>query len=57
VIKFAEKTMPTAAKSKKNFYDYLYDTLRRGKPLFITPESVRNTMWVVQQARKGTKFA
>lgn len=56
VIKFAEKTMPTAAKSKKNFYDYLYDTLRRGKALFITPESVRNTMWVVQQARKGTRF-
>ena len=56
-IEFAEETIPSVGKSPKNYYDYLYDSLRKGKPLFVTPESVRNTMWVLQQARKGTGFA
>jgi len=55
-INFVEETIPSVGKSQKNYYDYLYDSLRRGKPLFVTPESVRNTMWVLQQARKGTEF-
>ena len=57
VIKFVEETIPSVGTSKKNYYDYLYDSLRKGKPLFVTPESVRQTMWVLQQARKGTEFA
>jgi hypothetical protein len=55
-IEFKEETMPSSAPSKKSFYDYLYDAIRKGKPLFVDPESVRPTMYVLQQARKGTKF-
>lgn len=56
-IQFEEKTLPTPPAPKRNFYDYLYDSIRKGKPLFVTPESVRQVMWVIQQARKGTPFA
>ena len=56
-IEFEEKTMPTKLEPKKDFYDSLYDSIRKGKPLFVTPESVRQVMWVMQQARKGTAFA
>jgi len=56
-IEFVEEEIPAAAESKKKYYDYLYDTLRRGKPLFVTPESVWRTMQVLKLARKGTKFA
>jgi predicted dehydrogenase len=55
-IEFEEKSMPSRATSKRSFYDYLYDSIRKGKPLFVTPESVRQTMYVLQQARKGTAF-
>ena len=56
-IEFEEKTMPTTLEPKKDFYDSLYDSIRKGKPLFVTPESVRQVMWVMQRARKGTAFA
>jgi predicted dehydrogenase len=56
VITFKEEEMPSSSPSKKNFYDYLYDTIRKGKPLFVKPESVRPTMYVLQHARKGTLF-
>ncbi|NWF97285.1 MAG: hypothetical protein HXY34_14195 [Candidatus Thorarchaeota archaeon] len=55
-IAFVEETMPSVGASPKNYYDYLYDSLRKGKPLFVTPESVRNTMEVLRLARKGTQF-
>lgn len=55
-IEFKEETMPSAEQPKRNFYDYLYDSIRKGKPLFVTPESVRQTMYVLHQARKGTAF-
>jgi predicted dehydrogenase len=55
-IEFIEKEMPSSAPSKRNFYDYLYDSIRKGKPLLVTPESVRKTMYVLQQARRGTPF-
>ena len=55
-ISFKEEEMPSSSPSKKDFYDYLYDTIRRGKPLLVTPESVRPTMYVLQHARKGTPF-
>ena len=56
VIEFAEETMPTALAPKRKYYDYLYDSIRKGKPLFVTPESVRQVIYVLQQARKGTAF-
>ena len=55
-IEFKEEELPSSAPSKKNFYDYLYDAIRKGKPLLVNPESVRPTMYVLQQARKGTRF-
>ncbi len=55
-IQFIEKEMPSSEPSGRSFYDYLYDSIRRGKPLLVTPESVRQTMFVIQQARKGTAF-
>ena len=56
-IEFREEEIPATATSAKNYYDYLYDSLRKGKPLFVTAESVRRTMDVLRLARKGTKFA
>jgi hypothetical protein len=55
-IEFKQEEMPSSAPSQRNFYDYLYDSIRKGKPLFVTPESVRPTMYVLQHARKGTMF-
>ncbi len=56
-IEFVEEELPATATSAKNYYDYLYDSLRKGKPLFVTPESVWRTMRVLKLARKGTEFA
>ena len=56
-IEFKEETLPAAITPKRNFYDCLYDSIRKGKPLYVTPESVRNTMEVMRLARKGTQFA
>ena len=55
-VAFKEETLPAASEVKRGFYDYLYDSLRKGKPLYVTPESVRNTMEVLRLARKGTRF-
>jgi predicted dehydrogenase len=55
-IDFRQEEMPSSAPAKRDFYDYLYDSIRKGKPLFVTPESVRPTMYVLQHARKGTMF-
>jgi len=35
------------------FYDELYETLRHGAPLSITPESVRTVMWVIEKCRES----
>jgi len=35
------------------FYDKLYQTMRHGAPLSITPESVRRAMWVIQKCRES----
>jgi predicted dehydrogenase len=55
-IEFKEETLPSASPWPRDFYDYLYDSIRKGKPLLVTGESVRNTMYVLQEARKGTAF-
>jgi len=55
-LTFKEETMPSALPSKREFYDYLYDSIRKGKPLFVQPEKVREVMWIIRQARKGTAF-
>ncbi|MCM8771711.1 MAG: Gfo/Idh/MocA family oxidoreductase [Candidatus Omnitrophica bacterium] len=35
-----------------NFYIDLYETLVKGKPLKITPESVRRVMWVIEKCHQ-----
>jgi hypothetical protein len=55
-LEFKEETLPAGLEGKRNFYDYLADSIRKGKPLLVTPESVRNTMEVLRLARKGTQF-
>jgi len=55
-IPWEEETVDAAVPVKKDFYDHLYDSMRKGKPLFVSPESVRQTMWVLHQARRGTLF-
>jgi scyllo-inositol 2-dehydrogenase (NADP+) len=55
-IAFKEEEVPSSAPAKKEYYDCLYDSIRKGKPLAVTPESVRPTMYVLQHARKGTMF-
>ncbi|MCW4020488.1 MAG: Gfo/Idh/MocA family oxidoreductase [Candidatus Bathyarchaeota archaeon] len=37
------------------FYTELYETLRHGAPLKITPESVRRVMWVIQECLKQSE--
>ena len=56
-LTFTEETRPASLTPPKNFYDYLYDSLRKGKPLLVTPESSQRTMQVMQLARKCTPFA
>jgi scyllo-inositol 2-dehydrogenase (NADP+) len=55
-LEFKEETLPVATEMKRVYYDHLYDSIRKGKPLLVTPESVRNTMAVLRLARKGTRF-
>ena len=57
VIEFVEKSVPASLPVKRNFYDHLYDSIRKGKPLYVTPESSREVLYVLQQARRGTPFA
>jgi predicted dehydrogenase len=56
VIEFVEETVPSSLPPKRDYYDHLYDSIRKGKPLFVTPESVRPVIYVIQEARKRTAF-
>jgi predicted dehydrogenase len=44
------------AQSVGDFYDSVTATLQRGEPMYVTPQSVRETMRVLALVRKGTKF-
>lgn len=55
-LPWQEKTEPATLKPERNFYDYLFDALRNGKPLLVTPESCRDVYKVMSLARKGTRF-
>ena len=34
------------------FYDKLYNTLAKGAPLYVTPESARRVIWVIEKCHK-----
>lgn len=40
------------AEAYRGFYRDLYGTIRQGKPLAITPESVRRVMWLTEEAHR-----
>ena len=55
VIPWQEKTWELSndkTPSWPGFYLDLYNTLKKGKPLFITPESARRVMWVIEKCHK-----
>ncbi len=45
------------AEAYRDFYRDLYATLREGKPLAITPESVRRVMWLTEEAHRLAPLA
>jgi predicted dehydrogenase len=55
-LRWQEKTIPAEGSDKTVFYDNVYGVIRRGEPMRITPESVREVMRVIGMIRKGTKF-
>ncbi len=50
------KTMAVGSKDKTTYHDTVADTLRRGKPMVVTPESAREVIRVTAAVRKGTPF-
>lgn len=57
VLPWQERVERAAASSEMDFYDHLYAALRRGKPLLVTPESVREMIRIMELCRQGTEFA
>ena len=56
-LQWLEKRVPCSPPELKvDFYAKLYDTLRNKAKLFVTAESVREQIRVIELARKGTKF-
>lgn len=59
-LKWIEKTIPVNPKFKVNtesIYDFLYDTLRLGKPFPIKIEEAMEVMRIASHVKKGTRFA
>lgn len=50
------KKLTVKSKDKTAYYDTVVDTLRRGKPMAVTPESVREVIRVIACVRRGTGF-
>jgi predicted dehydrogenase len=38
------------------FYNDLFETIRNGKPLVITPQSIRRLIWVIEQCQSTTRL-
>ncbi len=56
-LPWKEKTVEVKPrKSYPNFYDNLAAAIRRGRKLLITPESVRQQVWVLDQVRKSADW-
>ena len=55
-LPWQEKTVPAEGSDKAVFYDNVYGVIRRGEPMRVTPESVREVIRVIAMIRKGTKF-
>lgn len=55
-IKWQEKHVLLSEVPEAQFYDNVADVLQRGKPMSVTPESVREVIRVIAQIRAGTAF-
>lgn len=49
--------VPPPTQRTQTYYGKLYETLRNGAELFVTPQSVRRVSALVDQARKQSNFA
>jgi predicted dehydrogenase len=56
-LPWQEKTIEVPARPHGAFYDHVTAVLRRGEPLRVTPQSVRETMRVLSLIRKDTTFS
>lgn len=52
VIEWIEETRPTSAEIQSDFYDNVFDVLRKNKKQEITPESVREVIRVIEKAHR-----
>jgi scyllo-inositol 2-dehydrogenase (NADP+) len=56
-LPWQEKTVDAVGPDAGTFYDNVTAVIRRGEPIAITPESVREVIRVIAMIRKGTKFS
>ena len=56
-LPWQEKTVDAVGPSAGTFYDNVAAVIRRGEPMVITPQSVREVIKVIAMIRKGTKFS
>lgn len=55
VLPWEEKTVPAEpANPYPDFYEALYNSIRKKAKLLVTPQSVRDTTWVLDQTRKSS---
>lgn len=58
-LRWIEKSIPVNPRLKcrmDGIWDYLYDSIRKGKPFPIKMEEALQVMWVISEVRKGTPF-
>jgi predicted dehydrogenase len=57
VLPWEEKTVAVEpTKPYPDFYESLYKAIRKGGKLLVTPESVRDTIWVLDEVRKSSMW-
>jgi len=56
-LPWIEKEIPIAPKKPwQEWYDNLYDAIRKGKPLNVPADSVRLTMWTMDRVRRSSQW-
>ena len=55
-IEFETVNLEAKAPSGRSFYDQLYDAIRNSGPPPVDPVTTRETIRVMSEARKGTRF-
>jgi len=55
-LPWQEKTVEAQGPDIGGFYDNVTAVLRRGEPMYVTPESVRQVIDAIARIRKGTAF-